>query len=685
MKDMLFLPEYRGAVVCPDGSKVVYGDLQRNYKDNRFELHYYIFDVTLNKTFRLTQKIRAFNVRWLSNDSIALLTTDANNQAQIFLYEGLIGEGKQITSHPGGVGSFETFKDGFIFRANNPKKDSDTHKLGKYIHVEEEESTSALYYVNPEKALEYRKKIKQLSGKEKNQPIEPVLEISALLKEPLAITNVLPYSETNTLFLQCQSKDEVHFELDTSYFKIEFDAEKILGEYLKNGNSDVVCDFGKITQLALPKGSELADISPDGKKLLLKYPERDLKQYTQRDLWILDLEVAKNDLTNSALKKHLKCITKDLDRETFSAKWTKYGIALNYWNESYNELAILTESGQLTVLEKDGLVSGYSFSINENGWFGLVAGSPNSVMDVYIAKLNNNKLTSLKKITSLNELVADWDLGTVESIKWKSKDGEEIEGVLRKPSNFDPKKKYPLVFAIHGGPSASSPNILMDYSDRDFYPTIQLTNEDVLILKPNYRNSLGKGQRFHELGVDNLGIGEMWDIESAIDYLAAQGFVDESRIGAMGWSQGGFISAFLGMHSDKFKAVSCGAAVSSWYTFYISSDLRHSLNISDHPIKPGMKEIYCKTAPISGIANAKTPMLLQHGENDQRISVVSAKELHRSLKDKGVQTELFIFPGMGHGLNKPRESHAAMVQNYNWFMHHFFNKELDFHTDTTWE
>ena len=197
----------------------------------------------------------------------------------------------------------------------------------------------------------------------------------------------------------------------------------------------------------------------------------------------------------------------------------------------------------------------------------------------------------------------------------------------------------------------------------------------------NYRGSLGRGQKFHELGVDNLGIGDMWDIESALDHLLEQGFVDETKIGAMGWSQGGFISAFLGMHSKRFTAVSCGASVSSWYTFYISSDLRHSLNISGNPTEPGMMDIYRKTAPISGIQTAQTPMLLQHGENDQRISVVSAHELYRSLKDRGIQAELFIFPGMGHGLNKPREVYAAIVQNYRWFMHHFYGEELDFTKD----
>jgi dipeptidyl aminopeptidase/acylaminoacyl peptidase len=309
--------------------------------------------------------------------------------------------------------------------------------------------------------------------------------------------------------------------------------------------------------------------------------------------------------------------------------------------------------------------------------------SNTTILDLYILNILNESNTELTRITKCNDFIANWDLGTVESIRWKSKDGTEIEGILRKPSDFDPKKKYPLLFFIHGGPAWVSPNFLLDSMDRYYYPTIQLMHKGVLICMVNYRGSLGRGQWFKELGVDNLGIGDKWDIESCIDYLAKQGFIDEARIGALGWSQGGFISAFLGMHSERFKAVSVGAGVSSWYTFFISSDVRHSLNISGSPIEFGKKEIYDKTAPISGIDTANTPMLLQHGQNDQRIGLVSSMELYRSLKDKGIQTELFVYPEAGHGVRKPRHFYSIMVQNYQWFMHHFFGTELDFLKDDT--
>ena len=271
----------------------------------------------------------------------------------------------------------------------------------------------------------------------------------------------------------------------------------------------------------------------------------------------------------------------------------------------------------------------------------------------------------------------------MESIRWTSKDGTEIEGILRKPSNFDPNKKYPLLFNVHGGPASVSPYILLENNNRYFYPTLQLLNKDILILEPNYRGSLGRGQSFLTLNFDNLGIGDLWDLESAIDHLASLGFVDETRVGTMGWSQGGYISSFVAMHSSRFKAASAGAALCSWRTYYSGSDQRLSILLSGDPyINPDM---FDKTAPISAINNAETPILFQHGENDPRVPLISAMEMYRALKAKGVKTRLIVFPGQGHGIFKPRECYALMVQNYRWFVHYLLGEELDLLMDDTGE
>ena len=105
------------------------------------------------------------------------------------------------------------------------------------------------------------------------------------------------------------------------------------------------------------------------------------------------------------------------------------------------------------------------------------------------------------------------------------------------------------------------------------YPIPQWVAEGALVLRPNYRGSAGYGEAFRALNVKNLGVGDMWDVMSGVESLVARGIVDTTRMGAMGWSQGGYISAFLTTNTSKFKAISVGAGISNWVTYYVATDI----------------------------------------------------------------------------------------------------------------
>ena len=122
--------------------------------------------------------------------------------------------------------------------------------------------------------------------------------------------------------------------------------------------------------------------------------------------------------------------------------------------------------------------------------------------------------------------------------------------------------------------------------------------------------------------------------------------VDKDRVGAMGWSQGGYISAFITCYSDRFKAVSVGAGISDWMTYYVNTDIhpftRQYLKATpwDDP------EIYRKTSPITYVNRAQTPTLIQHGDQDKRVPPPNAFELYQALKDRGVPVEADSVQGL---------------------------------------
>jgi dipeptidyl aminopeptidase/acylaminoacyl peptidase len=256
---------------------------------------------------------------------------------------------------------------------------------------------------------------------------------------------------------------------------------------------------------------------------------------------------------------------------------------------------------------------------------------------------------------------------------WKSQDGEPIEGILIKPADFDPAKKYPLLCVIHGGPTGIDRPTMIDTA---YYPVDLWVARGALVLKVNYRGSAGYGERFRRLNYRNLGVGDAWDVISGVDSLIAKGWVDPKRVASMGWSQGGYISAFLTTSSDRFAAISVGAGISNWATYYYNTDITPFTirYLGDDPADD--PEIYRKTSPMSYIKQAKTPTLIQHGELDRRVPIPNAYELRQGLEDRGVPVEMIVYKGFGHGINKPKEARAVMEHNLAWFNHYLWGDPL---------
>jgi dipeptidyl aminopeptidase/acylaminoacyl peptidase len=204
-----------------------------------------------------------------------------------------------------------------------------------------------------------------------------------------------------------------------------------------------------------------------------------------------------------------------------------------------------------------------------------------------------------------------------------------------------------------------------------------ITPDGALVFEPNGRGSAGYGEKFRMLNIRNLGVGDAWDVISGIDYLVTQGIADNDRVGVMGWSQGGYISAFLTTHdSARFKAGSVGAGISDWTTYYVNTDIhpftRQYLKATpwDDP------EIYRKTSPITYVNRAKTPTLIQHGDQDKRVPPPNAFELYQALKDRGVPVKLILYRGFGHPIDKPKQQRAVMDHNYEWFSKYIWGEDV---------
>ena len=369
-------------------------------------------------------------------------------------------------------------------------------------------------------------------------------------------------------------------------------------------------------------------------------------------------------------------LSAQFDEDPSIVRWTPSGIFFSASSRTWAYLYRLDPATKaVTRLAPSDRWIGSGFSLSADAQtVAFTASDASTFPEVYVAP--TAPTLAPKKLTTTGDQMAAWPSAPIEVVSWPSQDGATIEGILHKPVGFQAGKRYPLLVVIHGGPTGVSR--ATPYSSTSIYPIDLWVAKGALVLEPNYRGSAGYGEKFRSLNYRNLGVGDAWDVLSGVDYLIKQGLADGARVGTMGWSQGGYISAFLTTHdSARFKAVSVGAGISNWMTYYVNTDIhpftRQYLNATpwDDP------EIYAKTSPMTYIKGAKAPTLIQHGATDQRVPLPNAFELYQGLQDVGVPTKLIVykgFEGIGHGPSKPKSSRAVMEHNLEWFDKYLFGE-----------
>jgi dipeptidyl aminopeptidase/acylaminoacyl peptidase len=267
-----------------------------------------------------------------------------------------------------------------------------------------------------------------------------------------------------------------------------------------------------------------------------------------------------------------------------------------------------------------------------------------------------------KQLTDINPQVRTFALGEQEEITWRSKDGTTVGGVLVKPVGYRQGQRYPLIVAIHGGPASAD---VLGFNGG--YGSQVYAGAGYVVLRPNYRGSTNYGQKLRNDIVGNYFPPGYDDIISGVDYLIAQGIADGSKMGALGWSAGGHWSNWILTQTDRFKAISSGAGTSNWISMYAQSDVqRNRQYYLGNKLPYDDFDAYWNQSPLKYIKNAKTPTMIHVVEGDPRVPSPQSVELHMALKQLGVPTELFMYPGNSHGIPDPRNQLVKAVSEMAW-------------------
>jgi dipeptidyl aminopeptidase/acylaminoacyl peptidase len=331
-----------------------------------------------------------------------------------------------------------------------------------------------------------------------------------------------------------------------------------------------------------------------------------------------------------------------------------------------------------TALEGEQAKNIQFFEVTEDGkeivYFYTTA---SKLPQIYRAQLDDAKLVSPVQVSKLNEgLVKNRAFARTEVIRWKGANDEEVEGILYYPTNYEAGKKYPLITAIHGGPSGHDADA---WEDNWAYPNNLLTQRGAFLLKPNYHGSNNYGLKF----VESICCGKYYDLETpdinaGVDSLIARGLVDPQKIATLGWSNGSILStSLITTYPDRYKVASVGAGDVEWISDWgnvMFGDSFDSYYFGKSPFED--PELYIRKSPFFKIDKIKAPVLIFHGTNDTNVPPAQSWSYFRALQyyDK-VPVKFVVFPGEPHGPRKLTHQMRKVEEEVAWFDKYFFKTE----------
>jgi len=301
---------------------------------------------------------------------------------------------------------------------------------------------------------------------------------------------------------------------------------------------------------------------------------------------------------------------------------------------------VTLESGSIQQVWVDRTIDSFELS-PDNRRIIYTRRSVSDPVEIFAVDLADGKPSTPQRLSQFNdEVVNEVDLRPAERMWVKGADGAKIEVFIVKPHNFDPSKKYPLILNVHGGPQFQWQDSFR--GDWQVYPGV-----GYVVAFANPHGSTGYGQDFTaEISGDHGG-KVFEDLMKVTDELSKLPYVDPDRMGAMGWSYGGYMMDWFEGHTNRFKAIASMMGLFDLRSFYGATE---ELWFPEWDLKgqPWNSDQYEKFSPSYFVKNFKTPCLVISGERDYRVPYTQSLQLFTSLQKMNVPSRLIVYSNAGH-------------------------------------
>lgn len=268
-----------------------------------------------------------------------------------------------------------------------------------------------------------------------------------------------------------------------------------------------------------------------------------------------------------------------------------------------------------------------------------------------------------RRLSGLNErLLAELELSTAKDIRFRSKDGTEVEGWVVLPPPSKGSGPHPLILAIHGGPHGA-------YGENFDYEFQWLAANGYAVVYTNPRGSTGYGEKFLWGTWGSWGKLDTEDVMAGVDYAIAHFPVDGKKLAVTGYSYGGYMTNWIITQTTRFAAAVSGAGVANWLSDYGTADIPRTKESEFYgsPWEPEAAERMLAASPITHAAKVRTPTLFLDGESDMRVPIEEAEQMYTALRKLHVPAKMVRYPGNYHGGWPPWDMVHRYDQELRWF------------------
>ena len=406
------------------------------------------------------------------------------------------------------------------------------------------------------------------------------------------------------------------------------------------------------------------EYSPNGKYIAYRLQEKPNCESDRFKLAVYDIS-----------KDKIRVLTESIDNWVTSFKWSK---------DSKNIYFTIYEKGKIPIYRvkiksgkiKKVLEHSYirEFSLTKDGK--SIIYSRSSIGEPYeIWKYNLKTKKKPIRLTFFNKNIEDKvDIRKGESVWINGADNKKIHCFIVKPHGFDPAKKYPLIINVHGGPQYQWADSFR--GDWQVYP-----GSGYVVAFPNPHGSTGYGQDFTNAISKDYNGKVMKDIAMVTDYLAKLSYIDEDKIGAMGWSWGGYAMMWLEGNSSRYKALVSMMGIFDLKSMYLATEELWFTHYDNGGAPWENKNYYEQASPSNYVKNFKTPCLIITGERDYRVPYTQSLQFFTALQRMGVASEIIVFSNDGHWPNNVKSMPVYYNAHLEWFAIYLGGKKAPYSTE----